>query len=126
VNDWRERSRAHPGRIEQNPSGAEANWTLPQRGGPLSAKLIVNPERGARCAIRDTGAAGIGRYQWTVAVFGEIEPVAGRAGELVDARAAAEVSLAGVTDWRGLPSGVDISFPARAIANQRPADPRKA
>jgi len=27
-----------------------------------SGKLMVDPERGARCAIRDTGAAGADRY----------------------------------------------------------------
>ena len=35
-----------------------------------SAELMVDPERGLRCANRDTGATGSGRYHWTVAVFG--------------------------------------------------------
>jgi hypothetical protein len=37
---------------------------------------MVDPGRGARCAIRDTGAPGGGRYHWTVTVFGETDPVA--------------------------------------------------
>ena len=46
-----------------------------------SAKLMVDPGRGARCAIRDTGAPGEGRYHWTVTVFEEPDPVAaGRTG----------------------------------------------
>jgi hypothetical protein len=60
-----------------------------------SAELMVDPERGARCAIRDTGAAGPERYHWTVTVFGETEPVAaGRAGELGEARSQVEAALA--------------------------------
>jgi hypothetical protein len=31
-----------------------------------SAELVVDPGRGARCAVRDTGAPGPGRYHWTV------------------------------------------------------------
>jgi hypothetical protein len=33
-----------------------------------SAELMVDPGRGTRCAIRDTGAPGEGRYHWTVTV----------------------------------------------------------
>jgi hypothetical protein len=59
-----------------------------------SAELMVDPERGLRCAIRDTGATGSGRYHWTVTVFGDTDPVAsGRTGELGEARALAEVAL---------------------------------
>ena len=58
-----------------------------------SAELMVDPERGARCAIRDTGAPGEGRYHWTVTVFGETDPVAGRTGELGKARSQAEGAL---------------------------------
>jgi hypothetical protein len=69
-----------------------------------SAELMVDPECATRCAIRNTGAAGEDRYRWTVTILGEDLPLAaGRTGELVDARAAAEAALAGVTDWRGLP-----------------------
>ena len=41
-----------------------------------SAKLMVDPGCGARCAIRDTGAPGERRYHWTVTVFDETDPVA--------------------------------------------------
>jgi hypothetical protein len=48
-----------------------------------SAELMVGPDCGARCAIRDTGAPGEGRYRWTVTAFGEPDPVAaGRTGEI--------------------------------------------
>jgi hypothetical protein len=61
-----------------------------------SAELMVDPERGARCAIRDTGAPGDGRYHWTVTVFGEADPVsAGRTAELGEARSRAEAALTG-------------------------------
>src|SRR3984893_19001478 len=53
----------------------------------LSAELMVDPGCGARCAIRDTGAPGPGRYHWTVTAFGEPDPVAaGRTGKLAEAR----------------------------------------
>jgi hypothetical protein len=55
---------------------------------------MVGPDCGARCAIRDTGAAGEGRYHWTVTVFGETDPVAaGRTGGLGEARSQAEGAL---------------------------------
>jgi hypothetical protein len=48
-----------------------------------SAELMVDPRSGARCAIRDTRAAGDERYYWTVTVIGEPDPVAaGRSGPL--------------------------------------------
>jgi hypothetical protein len=48
---------------------------------------MVDLQSGARCAIRDTGAAGPARYHWTVAAFGDTDPVAaGRTGELGEAR----------------------------------------
>jgi hypothetical protein len=37
-----------------------------------------DPGRGVRCAIRDTGATGSGRYDWTVTVFGGTDLVAAR------------------------------------------------
>jgi hypothetical protein len=59
-----------------------------------SAELMVGPDCGARCAIRDTGAAGPARYHWTVTVFGETDPVAaGYTGELAEARSHAEGAL---------------------------------
>jgi hypothetical protein len=60
---------------------------------------MVNPECGARCAIRDTGAAGADRYHWTVTVFSEPASVtATRAGELAEARTLAEEALAALFD----------------------------
>ena len=62
----------------------------------LSAELMVDPQSGARCAIRDTRVAGGERYHWTVAVVGMADPIAtGRAGELGEARSRAEAALAG-------------------------------
>ena len=56
--------------------------TSPGSGGSSahSAELMVGPDCGARCAIRDTGAPGEGRYHWTVTVFGETDPVAAGRG----------------------------------------------
>jgi hypothetical protein len=66
-----------------------------------SAELFVDPESGARCAIRDTGAPGVARYYWTVTVFGEHQVAAGRTGELAEARSQAEAALASyVAAWR--------------------------
>jgi hypothetical protein len=55
---------------------------------------MVDPGRGARCAIRDTRASGPDRYHCTVTVFGETDPVgAGCSGELGKARSRAEGAL---------------------------------
>jgi len=62
-------------------------------GSSAPVPRMVDPGRGARCAIRDTGAPGEGRYHWTVTVFGETDPVAGRTGELGKARSQAEGAL---------------------------------
>jgi hypothetical protein len=65
---------------------------------------LVDPESGARCAIRDTGAPGAERYFWTVTVFGEYEVAAGRTAELEFARLEAEAALAAyVPGGHGLP-----------------------
>jgi hypothetical protein len=70
-----------------------------------SAELFVDPECGARCAVRDTGAAGGNRYLWNVTMSREIDPVAtGRTAESAEARRQAEAALAQVTDRGGLPS----------------------
>jgi hypothetical protein len=62
---------------------------------------MVDPERGVRCAIRDTGADRPDRYHWTITVLGEDLPrSAGRVMEIVDARSAAEAALLTITDWR--------------------------
>ena len=65
---------------------------------------MVEPECGARCAIRDTGAARLDRYYWTIAVFGDHQVAAGRTGELSEARLQAETALAAyMAAWRELP-----------------------
>jgi hypothetical protein len=80
--DLRRRERAVP--------AAETNgW---RRLSP-SAELFVDPDGGARCAIRDTGAPGIERYLWTVTVFGDHQLTEGRTGELAEARWQAEAAL---------------------------------
>ena len=64
-----------------------------------TAELMVDPERGVRCAIRDTGADGPDRYHWTVTMLGEDLPLsAGRVMELVNARSAAEAALLAMAD----------------------------
>jgi len=75
-----------------------------------SAELMVDPERGLRCAIRDTGATGSSRYHWTVTVIGETDPVAaGRAAELGEARWRAEAALTG--QRAGMSVAPHLGFP---------------
>jgi hypothetical protein len=82
-------------------AGATLEW---RRLSP-SAELMVDLRSGARCAIRDTGAPGVGRYHWTVTVFGEHKVAAGRTGQLAEAQSQAEAALAVyMVDWRE-PSG---------------------
>jgi hypothetical protein len=60
-----------------------------------SADLMVSPERSARCAVRDTRAPGADRFRWTVAVLGQLDPVAeGRAESRAEARLHAEAAVA--------------------------------
>jgi hypothetical protein len=60
-----------------------------------SAELMVSPERSARCAVRDTRAPGVDRFRWSVAVMGQLNPVAeGRAESRAEARALAEAAVA--------------------------------
>ena len=61
-----------------------------------SAELMVDPQSGARCAIRDTGAPEAECYFWRVTVFGYHQLAAGRTPELAEARSQAE---AGVVDY---------------------------
>jgi hypothetical protein len=52
---------------------------------------MVSPERNARCSVRDTRAPGADRFRWTVAVLGQLDPVAeGRAERRDEARLLAE------------------------------------
>jgi hypothetical protein len=66
-----------------------------------SAELMVSPERSVRCAVRDTRAPGPDRFCWTVAILGQLEPVAkGRAKSRGEARLLAEAALAAYfADW---------------------------
>src|SRR5712691_1907012 len=60
----------------------------------LSAELFTDPECRARCAVRDTRAAGPDRYLWSVTVSWDTDPVAeGRTAELAEARQQAEAAL---------------------------------
>src|SRR5712671_5208091 len=78
--------------------------TLGWRRLSLSAELFVDPESGARCAVRDTGALGAERYYWTVSAFGDHQVAAGRTEELTDARSQAEAALvAFMAAWREVP-----------------------
>jgi len=55
---------------------------------------MVSPERSARCAVRDTRAPGADRFRWTVAVLGQLDPVAeGRAESRAEARLHAEAAV---------------------------------
>jgi hypothetical protein len=69
---------------------ATAGW---RRLSP-SAELFIDPESGARSAIRDTGSSGATRYLWTLTVFGEHLVAEGRAADPTEARSQAEAALA--------------------------------
>ena len=80
------------------PAAAFRRWNVSRRRQwrklSPSAELMVDPGRGARCAIRDTGASGAERYLWTVSVFGYHQWAAGRTRKLVGARSQTEAALA--------------------------------
>jgi hypothetical protein len=60
-----------------------------------SAELMVSQDCSARCVVRDTRAAGEDRFRWTVAVLGELDPIAeGRAENRLEARLLAEAAVA--------------------------------
>jgi hypothetical protein len=61
------------------------------------AELLVDPESGASCAIRDSRAPGTERYLWTVSAFGYHQVAVGRTAELAEARSRAEAALASYT-----------------------------
>jgi hypothetical protein len=67
-----------------------------------SAALMVDPERRARCAVRDTRAPGADRFLWSVTLLDRFRTIAeGRAGELAKARQHAEAALrTHAPDWR--------------------------
>jgi hypothetical protein len=59
-----------------------------------SAELMVDPQSGARCAVRETRAQGAERYHWTVAVVGMPDLIAtGRTSDVAAARSEAEAAL---------------------------------
>jgi hypothetical protein len=60
-----------------------------------SAELMISPNCSARCSVRDTRAPGADRFRWTVAVLGQLDPIAeGRAESRAEARLLAEAALA--------------------------------
>jgi hypothetical protein len=76
-----------------------------------SAELMIDPESGARCAIRDSRRSGAERYLWTLTVFGYHQLAAGRTGEVAEARSRAEAALAGyVAAWREMPCDRDGDY----------------
>jgi len=91
---------AHELRARYRPEPAQT--PLAWRALTPSAELMVSPEHSARCAVRDTRASGANRFRWTVAVLGQLAPVAeGRAKNRAEARLLAEAALsAHATDWR--------------------------
>ena len=71
-----------------------------------SAELMVSPDCSARGSVRDTRAPGVDRFRWTVAVLGQLDPIAeGRAENRVEARSLAEAAVAAYFAARAEPSG---------------------
>jgi len=65
---------------------------------------MVSPDGNTRCVVRDTRAAAADRFRWTVAVLGQLDPVAeGRAENRVEARSLAEEALATYFANRAMP-----------------------
>ena len=89
-------------RQANGPTGTMPNW----RKLSLSAELMIDPDCGARCAVRDTRGDGASRYQWSVMPLGMPDPVAeGCAADRAEARSLAEAALRNFfKDWRGQPS----------------------
>jgi hypothetical protein len=74
----------------------------PLRAVSPSAELLVDPDTGAHCALRDSRAPSAEHYLWTV--FGCHQLAARRSGELADARSQAEAAMEGyVAAWRKMP-----------------------
>jgi hypothetical protein len=86
-------------RHQAKPTPTRLEW----RALSPSAELMVSPERSARCNTRAPGAA---RFRWTVAVLGQLNPVAeGRARDRAEARLLAKAAVAGYFADRAEPSG---------------------
>ena len=71
-----------------------------------SAELMVSPDCSARGTVCDTRAPDADRFRWTIAVLGQLDPIAeGRAENRVEARSLAEAALAAYFAGRAEPSG---------------------
>jgi hypothetical protein len=56
---------------------------------------MVSPDCSARCVVRDTKAPGADRFRWTVAVLGQLDPIAeGRTENRAEVRSLAEAAVA--------------------------------
>ena len=83
-----------------------------------SAELLIEPETGARCAIRDSRRSGAERYLWTLTVLGYHQLAAGRTGEVAEARSRAEAALAVTRRLGARCHGMDV-----VIMSERPLSP---
>jgi hypothetical protein len=89
-------------RHQAEPAPTRLEW----RALSPSAELMVSPERSVRCSVRDTGAPGAARFRWTVAVLGQLNPVAERrARDRAEARLLAKAAVAGYFADRAERSG---------------------
>jgi hypothetical protein len=90
-------------RHRAEPAQAPQEW----RALSPSAELLVDPDRRARCSVRDTLAPGAHRFLWSVTLSGSLLPIAkGRAGERAEARQLAEAALSAyAADWSELSGG---------------------
>jgi hypothetical protein len=56
---------------------------------------MISQDCSARCVVHDTTAAGQDRFRWTVAMLGQLDPIAeGRAENRLGARLLAEAAVA--------------------------------
>src|SRR5208282_1004083 len=71
-----------------------------------NAELMISPDWRARCIVRDTRALGGDRFRWTVAVLGQLDPVAeGWTENRVEACSLAEAVVTAYLANRAEPSG---------------------
>jgi hypothetical protein len=99
AHQWRRRLKRHHAQTEPVAEAPEWRTLSP------SAELLVDPERRARCAVRDTQAPGADRFLWGVTLLGHFHTIAvGRTGEREEARQLAEAALVTyAADWREVP-----------------------
>lgn len=90
-------------RHRAEPAQAPQEW----RALSPSAQLMVDPDRRARCSVRDTLASGAHRFLWSVTLSDSLLTIAkGRTGELAEARQLAEAALSAyAADWGELSGG---------------------